>query len=256
MLSLIKKLMHPSDRDFKLAAARSKALIEQRAWLLAHQERTKHALQLARDLAYDRLEDGTVFPRIDGRRVSGFTLIELMIVVGIVALLAAIAVPAYQSYTTRAKLTEGLNLAAAAETAIADGYTNNGAAGLVAAAHAFNTSGPSGSSLTSKYIASILVGGDPTTSGAYAANPGLIAILFRDASTGLATGQDLLTITPNIAAAGGTGPEDLTAAIADGSNGPMDFACASATNKIATSQNLVVDVQGTVLGQYAPSSCQ
>ena len=57
---------------------------------------------------------------------QGFTLIELMIVVAIIGILAAIAIPAYQDYTIRAKVTEGLNLAAAAKLAVAETYTAEG----------------------------------------------------------------------------------------------------------------------------------
>jgi type IV pilus assembly protein PilA len=59
---------------------------------------------------------------------KGFTLIELMIVVAIIGILAAIAIPAYQDYTVRAQISEGLNLAAAAKAAVAETYLNRGAA--------------------------------------------------------------------------------------------------------------------------------
>ena len=81
---------------------------------------------------------------------KGFTLIELMIVVAIIGILAAIAIPAYQNYTIRAQITEGLNLADGWKTAIAEYYANYG-------------SWPSGTSLTgtsassSKYVSSISV---------------------------------------------------------------------------------------------------
>lgn len=58
---------------------------------------------------------------------QGFTLIELMIVVAIVGILAAIAIPAYQDYTVRAKVTEGLTMADAAKTAIAESAITNNA---------------------------------------------------------------------------------------------------------------------------------
>ena len=57
---------------------------------------------------------------------KGFTLIELMIVVAIIGILAAIAIPAYQDYTVRAKVTEGLNLAGAAKTTVAEAFESNG----------------------------------------------------------------------------------------------------------------------------------
>ena len=70
---------------------------------------------------------------------QGFTLIELMIVVAIIGILAAIAIPAYQDYTKRAHVSEGLSLAAGAKTAVSEFYstnnawpTNNTSAGLAA----------------------------------------------------------------------------------------------------------------------------
>src|ERR1700683_1950180 len=57
---------------------------------------------------------------------KGFTLIELMIVVAIIGILAAIAIPAYQNYTIRAQVTEGLNLADGWKTGIAEYYANYG----------------------------------------------------------------------------------------------------------------------------------
>ena len=68
------------------------------------------------------------------RQQKGFTLIELMIVVAIIGILAAIAIPAYQDYTIRARVTEGLEMASSAKLAVSETMMSGNANGTGAAA--------------------------------------------------------------------------------------------------------------------------
>jgi type IV pilus assembly protein PilA len=177
---------------------------------------------------------------------KGFTLIELMIVIAIVGILAAVALPAYQDYTVRAKVTEAVSLGSDAQRRlISDGVS--GAADLARVSTLWNAqAGATGSN--SKYVTSVLFNTAPST--------GVIVLTLNAQTVGLGAGTPTLVFSPYVRSAAAGTSQTLVAAQLAGVSGALDWACASNTNGVATLNNMAGAALGTLQAKYAPAVCR
>jgi type IV pilus assembly protein PilA len=169
---------------------------------------------------------------------KGFTLIELMIVVAIIGILAAIALPAYQDYTIRAKVSEAVIALSSLKGVMSEAFQSDGINGLTAAAQAFIATPIA--QKQSKYVQDIT---------AVAATPWPITVTIKaTAGNGIPTTINGQTIgmAPNVA---GVTPTATSV-------GAIDWACATVTNVSATGRGLANIKNGTLLSKYAPAECR
>jgi type IV pilus assembly protein PilA len=161
---------------------------------------------------------------------QGFTLIELMIVVAIIGILAAIAIPAYQDYTIRAKVTEGIGLADAAKTAVSEAYQSSDLPGVNALSLGWVP-------LASKYVTGVTIG-----------VTGIITVTYSAIVPQI--NAQTLKLTPYVNVLGV--PTLLVAGLA----GNMDWGCATLTNATAAANGLANAAKGTLLARYTPATCK
>ena len=151
---------------------------------------------------------------------KGFTLIELMIVVAIIGILAAIAIPAYQDYTVRTQASEGLAMASAAKAAVSEYRADKGIWPADELALGWTTL-PSG-----KYVTSVDVAG------------GVITITYGGQANTVIAGKTA-NLTPGVSP-----------------SGDVVWVCQNAPTVVGATMAVVPPAAGSIDGKYMPATCR
>jgi type IV pilus assembly protein PilA len=164
-----------------------------------------------------------------------------MIVVAIIGILAAIALPAYQDYTVRTKISEGLVLAGSAKTTVSEAYQSGGVTGLQAASTAWNTDFAANGK--TKYVSAMATN---------TAN-GEITITYDTTANGISQlgAANVMCLTPYVTVAG------AKVALSGGGSGSIDWGCSGAGNTTANNAGMpAIACAGSVAARYSPTQCK
>ena len=168
---------------------------------------------------------------------KGFTLIELMIVIAVVGILAATALPAYQDYTVRAKVVEGMSLAGGVRSDVAESFIDESVAGVLRYSLIFNPSGLPGGAATTSLVTRINISTVAATMGHVTVTLGGVPQLGA---------ANTLVYSPYI---------DGNTLSGTNSNGTMQWVCAGVDAAAARAVYPAASA-GTVLSRYLPNSCR
>ncbi len=159
---------------------------------------------------------------------KGFTLIELMIVVAIIGILAAVALPAYQDYTIRAKVSEGLVLSGQLKTAVTETFQSKGPSAMTC------TNAATCAVIGATELDATALGGNANVASVVTDAAGIITIAYKPAVVPAAA--NTLLVTP-------VGADGTTA---------LDLSAAAAGTQVSWS----CKINGTLVQKYRPAACR